>query len=361
MKSDPLAGLRGGAEGASRPRPLSARNLLVVGQVALSMVLLVAAFLLARSFVRMTSVPLGFEPQRVLAVKTSFSWGAEEARVHGFSREVLDRLSFLPGVVSAALVDRLPLQGESQSSPILIRDRALPRPASEVSVLFRAVSRGYFATVGIPLLAGDDLPVEPTSPAQGEGARGQLGSPVVVNEAFVRTFFGEQDPLGKWIGMRRGSAEVEPQTWYPIGGVVGDVRQSPRQTGSQPEVYLHYTSTYWPILSFVVKAQGDPAEYGTAIRALIHQVDPAQVVESVEPLHEELSQTVSSQRLQTVTLGMISALALLLAGIGLYGLLSSHVTLRTREFGIRLALGALPRQILWAALKPGLVLTLAGA
>ncbi|MCB1035573.1 MAG: FtsX-like permease family protein, partial [Acidobacteria bacterium] len=123
----------------------------------------------------------------------------------------------------------------------------------------------------------------------------------------------------------------------------------------------HYTSTYWPILSFVVKAQGDPAEYGTAIRALIHQVDPAQVVESVEPLQEELSQTVSSQRLQTVTLGTISALAVLLAGIGLYGLLSSHVTLRTREFGIRLALGALPRQILWTALKPGLVLTLAGA
>ena len=158
-----------------------------------------------------------------------------------------------------------------------------------------------------------------------------------------------------------GAARRGPKSGTPSPVSSATCVSGPRDLGARPEAYLHFTSTYWPLLSFVIKAQGDPAEYAASIRTLIARVDPAQVVESIRPLDEEIHHAVSAERVQTSALGALSGLALLLAVIGLYGLLSSSVTQRMREFGIRLALGARPRQILWSALRPGLVLTAVGA
>lgn len=361
---DPVQGLKQGGEsfGASR---LRLRSFLVTSQIALSMVLVVCTALLTKSFLQMTSVPLGFEPSQVLSIKTNFAWGTPPETLYAFIDEALVELSVLPGVSHVGVADRLPLEGESQRSPLRLRDRPAESSLEEASVLVRSVSSGYFSALGVPLRSGELLPahrerVEPEPRTEEESVGGEkLGNPVVINEALVRAYFGTENPVGRWVSFPYGDQDASP-TWRRVVGVVGDVRQSPRLAVSQPEVFLAYRDTYWPILSFIIRTQGDPLLLAKPAREALRRVDTSLVVSRLTTLEDELGQSVSNEKIQTLLMAGFAFLALILAATGLYGLLSTDVVRRTREFGIRLALGARQWDILWSALRPALRLTILG-
>ena len=357
-RSHPIRGLQHGGAGSS-VRRYRLRNLLVTGQMALSMVLVVSTALLTKSFLQMTSAPLGFEPSQVLAIKTNFAWGTPPRKLHAFIDQALAELSALPGVSQAGVADRLPLQGESQRSPLRLRDDPPEAGEEQESVLVRSVSPGYFAALGLPLKSGEALP--PYRANAGDRAPGDEapGNPVVVNETLARAYFGTESPVGGWISIPFGDREAPP-IWRQVVGVVGDVRQTPRRAGSLPEVFVSYRDTYWPILSFVVRAEGDPLSLAKPARLALRRVDPSLVISSVESLEGELGQSVTSERIPTVLMAAFALLALVLAATGLYGLLSTDIVLRAREFAIRIALGARSSDILWSALRPALVLTAVG-
>ncbi|MCH9649844.1 MAG: ADOP family duplicated permease [Deltaproteobacteria bacterium] len=361
---DPVRGLKQGGEGFVAGR-LRLRSFLVSSQIALSMVLVVCTALLTKSFLQMTSVPLGFEPSQVLSIKTNFAWGTPPETLYSFIDEALTELSALPGVRYVGVADRLPLEGESQRSPLRLRDRPPEASLEEASVLIRSVSPGYFSALGIPLRAGELLPahrdrIEYEGSHEEESAGGgRLGSPVVINEALAQVYFGSESPIGRWISFPYGDQKAPP-TWQQVVGVVGDVRQSPRLADSQPEVFLAYRDTYWPILSFVLRTQGDPILLAKPAREALRRVDASLVVSRLGTLEHELGQSVSNERIQTLLMAAFALLALILAATGLYGLLSTDILRRSREFGIRLALGAQPSDILWSALRPALLLTLLG-
>ncbi|MBK7785153.1 MAG: ABC transporter permease [Gemmatimonadetes bacterium] len=343
--------LRDGGRGTTGGRP-RARRALVVVQVALSMVLLVSAGLLARSLYQMRGVTTGVVPGQVLVLQLAFPWDTDAARLHGFYRQALEDLAALPGVRRVGLADRLPLEGGTQSRPIRLGEPAaarVPLPAEE-SIAYRAVSEGYFATVGVPLLAGrmwrdDDA--------------GRVLE-VVVNQEFARRYLPEARAVGSHISFGVSPADGAPPAWHEVVGVVGDLRVELNQSAQPPEVFLSYRSTYWPLASLTLLTRGDPAALTAAVRAVVRRIDPDLIIDGLIPLERQLARASAASRVRTWLVGVFALAALLLAALGLYGVLSSEVAQRRHEIGLRMALGAEPRQVLGMTVRQGLLVTVAG-
>lgn len=335
--------------GASR---VLSRRIFVVSQVVLSMLLLVGAGLLGRSLYLVRRSPLGILPERVIAVRAPLSWGMDQSRLLAFYHQGLEALAALPGVQRVGLTDRLPLEGGSQSRPLRVRDGRQAEEGPEIpDVSFRAVSSEYFSTLGIPLRAGRLW----SSPDGSDGPR-----EIVVNQEFARRFLAPGQGIGAAL-----TFDVHPEAgaaprWYEVVGVVGDVRQRPNQPVQPPEVFIPFESTYWPLSVFVIRTNAAPGEMAAPIRRALAGVDPNIIVDQIAPLEEELGGFTAADGVRAGLVSVFALTALLLAAIGLYGVLSGDVAQRRQEIGVRLALGAEPRAVRWMILRRGLSTTAIG-
>jgi predicted permease len=338
--------LKEGGPGSGGARRQRLRSGLVVAQVALSTALLIGAGLLARSFVQLRQQPLGFEPSAAMSFRVAFGWDTPRERVERFRAAVLERLAALPGVREVGVVDRLPFAGGTQTAPAAVRGRELDAALAETEVSWRLASPGYFAAAGIPLRAGERYP-EPPPPGE--------PVPVLVNERFARLFFADEPLLGRDILKRFDQTPVtESSPWLRIVGVLPDVRQSVAET--PPEVYLPWGTSYWPLLSFVVRTDGEPGAMAGALRSAVQAVDAEVLVEDLGPFRQQVDAVERSPRERAILLGALALAALALALIGLYGVLSTEMLRRSRELALRLVLGAEPVQLVGNAVARGLAL-----
>jgi putative ABC transport system permease protein len=346
----------GGSRAGSSAGSLRTRRLLVGAQVVLSVVLLVGVGLLAKSFWRMRSAPLGFQPDRVLTVSIDFPWDTPKGDLDRFYAEALEGFAAIPGVRAAGFADRLPLEGGSQSGPIAL-ETPLPAELAERPVSRRAASAGYFTAMGIPLQAGRFL-----SDRRGL-APGNSTREVLVNETLAQLYFSEGRPEGA-IG-RRLTFDTNPEpgeepTWYEIVGVVGDVRLDAAETAAPPEAFVLPRDTYWPMARFALRAQGDPAALAAAVRTTLRRLDPDLVIDGLTPMAGQVAAATAAEQARLRLLGGFGLLALWLVALGLYGVLASDVAQRKPEIGVRLALGADRRQVATAIVRQGTAVVLVG-
>jgi predicted permease len=334
--------LRDGSRGSSDQQ--WARSTLVVGEVALAMMLLVGAGLLLRSFDRLLRVDPGVRREQLL----TFSVRLPHSDPTFFPR-ALERIGALPGVRSAAIVSQLPVTGRGIGAWFNRIDRPLPAGMSPTGEAYRVVTPEYFETVGISLRRGRAL----------ESADTRDAPAVVVNEALVSKYYRGEDPLGKAIYL--GAPDNRLFREAPIVGVVSDTRDGGLGTDPLPTVYIPLAvMPRWPAFSFVVRTRQNPSGVITGARAAIRALDPTLPVRNVETMDEVLSTAVAPARWSTTLLGVFAGVALVIAVLGVFGVLTYIVTQRTRELGIRIALGAAPGQVRRMVVTRGLGLVACG-
>ncbi len=347
------AGGHSGTAGASRQR---SQALLVVGQVALACVLLVGAGLLIQSFRALQQVRLGFEPHGLLNVGLKLPGARyrdqpnKHAAIAAFHQRLLEAVQALPGVQVAAICNNPPFGGRSRDSSFAITGRPDPKPGEEPSAEALSVSPDYFKTMGIPILRGRSFDASDT-----------LGKPkvVLIDESFARRYFPGQDPLGQQIN---DNEPVATREQFTIIGIVPTVRHG--ELSAEPKfVQMYSAAAQDPELQvglLIRAAAGNPLALTGAVRAAVLAVDPELPVFDVRSMDAALSETLATRRLSVVLIGLFSGLALLLAALGLYGVLAYAVAQRTREIGIRLALGAAPGNVFRLIVRRGMGMVATG-
>jgi putative ABC transport system permease protein len=326
------------------------RRALVIVEVALALVLLVGSGLLLRSLQRLFSIEPGFNAENVLTMEIQSSGRRYEVNAarHQFFAQALERVRAIPGVTSAAYTSQLPLNGPGEEYGVAFEANAIGNAENEGSALRYAVSPGYIETMAIPLRSGRLL-----------DSRDATGTPapVLINESFAKRRFPGQDPIGRRIHF--GPAD---RAWDVIVGVVGDVKQASLAVSRTDAVYILGTQWSWadPVLTLVVRARGDAASLAPAVRAAIWSVDKDQPIVRVATMESLLAASGAERQFALILFEAFGLVALVLAATGIYGVLSGSVTERTREIGVRAALGASRGTILALVLRQGITLTLIG-
>ena len=341
----------GGRGGAGSPGRQRVRSALVVAEVALALVLLAGAGLLVKSFVRLQNVNPGFDYKHVLTATiflpdSRFTEDRQRADVY---RQVLSRVRALPGVEAAGGVSQLPLGGEEEIDGLTIEGR--PQPAGGENVLtaqFRVVSTDYFRALRIPLLKGRHFDEHDTGEAQGV---------MIVDETFARRYFPGEDPLGKRVD-EQGS--LTPKGYLTVVGVVAAVRHTSLDADPKPMMYVPSEQSPWHTMALTVRARTDPAALASAVRSEVAAVDPDVPLSKVGTLEEVFDRAVAPQRFNTLLLAAFAAAAVILAAVGIYGVIAYSVTQRSHEMGVRIALGAQGSDILRLVVGQAMAMTLLG-
>jgi predicted permease len=321
------------------------RSLLVVSQVALSMILLVGAGLLLRNFAQLRRASPGFDATHLLTMNVTLPPArySTAPQMIGFFRELVRQVESVPGVLSAAVSSALPVNPVRFTPGLPEGQPAVPLPERPMFNV-QTLSPGYVETMRLPLLAGREFTVHDDAPP----------TVLMVNQAAVRRFWPRENPIGKHILVGRQPAPSE------IVGVVGDVHNTNLAADVQPEMYRPFARLPWPSMNLLVRTARDPHSFVAAVRARVLAVDRDQPVTEVLSMEEVLANGATQPRFLTALLGALSSIALVLALVGIYGVIAYSVTERTREVGIRMALGAAQSDILRLVLRQGLALALSG-
>jgi putative ABC transport system permease protein len=324
------------------------RAALVAGEMAVALMLLIGAGLLIKSFIHLEGVAPGFQPDRILSMRISLTpprYSNVQKTSEGLL-EILHRIEQVPGVASAGSIQWAPLSGLRSATGFWLASRPTPKPSEEPVTGVSVVTPGYFAAMGIPLIRGR-LFTE----------RDRAGAPqvAVISQSLARQHFADVDPIGQRIFVQWGR-----QTPYEIVGVAGDVKHVALDKESDPNVYFPDAQEPAGAATLVIRTAADPMKLAPAIEQVIHSYDKDQAVADIQPLDAFLSKSVARPRFQSVLITTFAGLALLLAAIGIFGVMSYSVAQRSHEIGIRVALGAQREQVLRLVVGQGLLLALIG-
>jgi len=343
--SEGLRGASGSATSDPRRRRLS--GALVVTEVALAVVLIVASGLMARTFLNLTKEDPGFNPEHALAVSLSLlpSQYPDYASLVSHFDETIARIEAVPGVESVGGVTYMPLIGYNPGTSFMIEGRDEPPPEMAPRADFQPVTPGYFRAIGMPLLAGRHF--------SGADVKQTPGT-AIINNALAKKFWPGEDPLGKHIQLR---GDDHPGSSLSIIGVVGDVKQFGLHSDPRPEIYL---PMYRHSMTFIVRTGTNPAALSTAIREAVQSPGDNETAVSLTTMEQVVIDSIEKRRVFVLLLGALSAVALLMAAMGIFGVISYLIAQRTREIGIRMALGAQSGNILKLVIGKGLALTLIG-